>query len=155
KPVNDLRGEFGLPRISHDPGSIYTAGDLTLYPDIPEFVPIDTLPPNHHFIGVCPWRPKISKPAWWNRVIDSPRPQVFVSLRSSGPVKIMPAVLKALSQFSVEIIVSTSSRDVGALGQNIHAAERLPYEETAAHCAFVVSHGGTGGLYPALAAGAP
>jgi UDP:flavonoid glycosyltransferase YjiC (YdhE family) len=37
----------------------------------------------------------------------------------------------------------------------IYTASLLPFVETARHSAVVVSHGGSGGLYPAIAAGTP
>jgi UDP:flavonoid glycosyltransferase YjiC (YdhE family) len=155
KPLNDVRRTFGLPRISHDIRGIYTAGDMVLYPDIPEFVPLDSPPAHHHFVGLCPWAPASPNPAWWDEVMAFPEPKVFVSLGSSGPIRALPAVLEALSTLSVKVIVTTSGRAVEGLGSNVYATELLPYEETSRRCAVVVSHGGTGGLYPALSAGTP
>jgi UDP:flavonoid glycosyltransferase YjiC (YdhE family) len=37
----------------------------------------------------------------------------------------------------------------------IYTASLLPFVETARHSSMVVSHGGSGGLYPAIAAGTP
>jgi UDP:flavonoid glycosyltransferase YjiC (YdhE family) len=155
KPVNDLRREFGLPRISNDMRDIYTTGDMVLYPDTPEFVPTRGAPEHHHYVGICNWSPSTPKPAWWNEVMDSQTPKVFISLGSSGPVKALPAVLEAVSQLPVKVIVATSGRRLGALGPNVYAADLLPYEETSRHCSAVVSQGGTAGLYLTLAAGVP
>jgi UDP:flavonoid glycosyltransferase YjiC (YdhE family) len=38
---------------------------------------------------------------------------------------------------------------------DFYQADLLPFTETAAHASVVVSHGGSGGLYPAIAAGTP
>ena len=155
KPVNDVRRAFGLPGISHDLRRIYTAGDLALYPDVPELVPLTGVPEHHHFIGVCPWSTPVPKPPWWNDMVASSRPKVFVSLGSSGPVKALPALLEALSRLPVSVILATSGRPVGETPSSVFVADLLPYEETASHAAVVVSHGGTGGMYPALSAGTP
>ncbi len=155
RPVNELRCEFGLPRISDDLRKIYTSGDLMLYPDVPEFTPLSGAPAHHHFIGPCLWSPPATKPAWWNEVMRSPRPKVFVSLGSSGPVKALPAVLEAAARLPVDVILATSGRYSLAGHPHVFSAELLPYEQTARNCAFVVSHGGTGGLYATLCAGAP
>jgi UDP:flavonoid glycosyltransferase YjiC (YdhE family) len=155
KPINDVRRSFGLPPIPHDLKGLYTAGDLTLYPDVPEFVPLQNAPSHHHFVGICPWSSATPKPAWWSEVITSSVPKIFVSLGSSGPVKALPAVLAAASSLPVEVVLSTSGRPVSSIPKNVHVAELLPYEETARHSAVVVSHGGTGGVYPALAGGTP
>jgi UDP:flavonoid glycosyltransferase YjiC (YdhE family) len=155
KPVNEVRRAFGLSRLSHDLRRIYTAGDLVLYPDVPEFVRLTGAPEHHHFIGACAWSVHTPKPPWWNDVMGSSQPKVFVSLGSSGPIKALPAVLEALSRLPVRVILSTSGRPVGATPANVSLADLLPYEETASRSAVVVSHGGTGGVYPALTAGTP
>jgi UDP:flavonoid glycosyltransferase YjiC (YdhE family) len=155
KPLNDVRRTFGLPRISHDVRGVFTAGDLVFYPDIPEFVPLDSPPAHHHFVGACPWELDSPKPAWWEEVMAFPEPKVLVSLGSSGPIRALPAVLEALSTLPFKVIVTTSGRSVDALGSNVYATDLLPYEETSRRCAVVVSHGGTGSLYPALSAGTP
>jgi UDP:flavonoid glycosyltransferase YjiC (YdhE family) len=155
RPVNQLRREFNLPAISDDLRAIYTAGDLTLYPDIPEFVPLSGAPGHHHFIGPCAWSAPVAKPVWWDEVMSLPRPKIFISLGSSGPVNTLPAILKAVARLPVCVILATSGRFPASTAPNVFTADLLPYEETARHCAFVVSHGGTGGLYPALCAGTP
>lgn len=155
KPVNDVRRAFGLSPLSHDLRQIYTAGDLVLYPDVPEFVRLTGAPDHHHFIGPCAWSAHAPKPHWWNDVMASSQPKVFVSLGSSGPIKALPAVLEALSRLPVTVILSTSGRPVGATPSNFYLADLLPYEETASRSAVVVSHGGTGGVYPALSARTP
>jgi UDP:flavonoid glycosyltransferase YjiC (YdhE family) len=155
KPVNDLRRAYGLPGISSDMRSIYTTGDLVLYPDVPEFVPTTGAPGNHHYVGICNWSPSTLKPAWWKEVIDAPVPKIFISLGSSGPVKALPAVLEAVSHLPVKVILATSGRKIGSVGPSVYSADLLPYEETARHCSAVVSQGGTAGLYLTLAAGTP
>jgi UDP:flavonoid glycosyltransferase YjiC (YdhE family) len=155
RPLNEVRRAYGLVPLRYDVRDVYTAGDLVLYPDVPELVPVDPLPPHHHFIGTCPFRPRIPDPPFWDRVMASPRPKVFVALGSSGPLAALPAVLEALAGLPVEVVLATSGRGMGSLPPNVHAAELFPYERTAARCAAVVSHGGSSGIYPALAAGAP
>ena len=155
KPVNEVRRAFGLPRLSHDVRRVYTAGELVLYPDVPEFVPLQSPPNHHHFVGVCPWAVGIERPTWWADVMAAPQRKVFVTLGTSGPLKALPAVLDALSTLPVTVIVTTSGRSVGPFGANVYVADLLPYKEAARGCAVVISHGGTGGLYPALSAGTP
>jgi UDP:flavonoid glycosyltransferase YjiC (YdhE family) len=155
KPLNDVRRTFGLPRLSHDVRRIFTAGDMVFYPDIPEFVPLGFRPAHHHFVGQCPWTLARPNPEWWEEVMAFSEPKVFVSLGSSGPIRALPAVLEALSTLPVKVILTTSGRVVEGLGSNVYATDLLPYEETSRRCAVVISHGGTGGLYPALSAGTP
>jgi UDP:flavonoid glycosyltransferase YjiC (YdhE family) len=86
---------------------------------------------------------------------DDPKPKVFVSLGSSGPVRVLPELLAALARLPVSVVLSTSGRQVPAVGSGVYTASLLPFSETAARSAVVVSHGGSGALYPAMAAGTP
>jgi len=153
--MNRLRKEFGMTPLPPDLRAMYTDGDYVLYPDVPEFVPICNAPESHHYVGICEWTPPVPKPAWWDRMIEDPKPKVFVSLGSSGPVRVLPALLKALSKLPVSVVVSTSGREMPAARLATYVGELLPFTETASSSDVVVSHGGSGGLYPAMAAGTP
>jgi UDP:flavonoid glycosyltransferase YjiC (YdhE family) len=153
--MNGVRKEFGIPPLPPDLRVMYTEGDYVLYPDVPEFVPTYGLPGNHHYIGLCQWTPPVAKPDWWGRMIADPKPKVLVALGSSGAVRVLPALLKALSKLSVSVVLSTSGREMPAVTPEMYVAELLPLTETAAKCNLVVSHGGTPGSYPAIAAGTP
>ncbi len=153
--MNRMRREFGIDTLPGDLRRMYTDGDHVLYPDIPEFVPASGLPKNHHYVGICPWEPRASKPEWWERMLDDPKPKVFVSLGSSGPLKALPALLRALSKLPVSVVLATSGRDIPATDSAAYVGGLLPFTETAAVSDVVVSHGGSGGLYPAIAAGTP
>jgi UDP:flavonoid glycosyltransferase YjiC (YdhE family) len=134
---------------------MYTEGSYVLYADIPEFVPASNLPANHRYVGICPWTPPTAKPDWWDRMRADPKLKVFVSLGSSGPLRAFPALLQALSKLPVAVLVSTSGRSLPGLGPGMYSAGLLPFTETAGQASVVVSHGGSGGLYPAIAAGTP
>jgi UDP:flavonoid glycosyltransferase YjiC (YdhE family) len=153
--MNRLRAEFGLRPIPIDLRYLYTEGDYVLYPDIPEFIPLTGAPPTHHFVGICEWTPPLDKPDWWPRMLADPRKKVFISLGSSGPVRILPALLKALSKLPVSVLISTSGRNLPPADMPAYVTNLLPFTETAAVTDVVVSHGGSGGLYPAMAAGTP
>jgi UDP:flavonoid glycosyltransferase YjiC (YdhE family) len=155
KPVNDVRKQFGLPALSHDLRRIYTAGDLTLYPDIPEFVRLEGPPPHHHFIGTCLWSAPTTKPAWWDEVMSSSATRILVSLGSTGALRALPAILNALSSLNAQVILITSGRSVGETPVNVHVADLLPFEEAARECALVISQGGIAGNYAALSVGTP
>jgi UDP:flavonoid glycosyltransferase YjiC (YdhE family) len=153
--MNRVRKEFGIPALPADLRALYTEGDYVLYADIPEFVPASNLPANHRYVGICPWTPPTAKPDWWDPMRADPKPKVFVSLGSSGPLRAFPALLKALSKLPVAVVVSTSGRSLPGIGPGMYAASLLPFTETAGQASVVVSHGGSGGLYPAIAAGTP
>ena len=153
--MNRLRKEFGMPPLPPDLRALYTDGDYVLYPDVPEFVPTCNAPKTHQYVGICEWTPPAAKPDWWDGMIRDRKRKVFVSLGSSGPVRVLPALLKALSKLPVSVLVSTSGRDLPAADLATYASGLLPFTETARASDVVVSHGGSGGLYPAMAAGTP
>ena len=153
--MNRLRKEFGLPPLPPDLRVMYTEGNYVLYPDVPEFVPTDGAPSSHRYVGVCEWTVPMPKPEWWGAAMADRRPRVFVSLGSSGAVRIMADLWKALSAMPVAVLISNSGRDVGSFDRGAYLANLLPFTETAAACDLVISHGGSGGLYPAMAAGTP
>ncbi len=154
--MNRVRKEFGVAPLPLDLRQMYTDGDYVLYADVPEFVPTHHAPANHHYVGICDWAPPTSHPEWWDRMCQDPKPKVFVSLGSSGPVRVLPQLLKALAQFPISVVLSTSGRTMPEAEAGIaYTATLLPFIETAARSALVVSHGGSGGLYPAMAAGTP
>jgi len=157
RQMNRVRKEFGLGPLPLDVRHMYTDADYVLYADVPEFIPTADAPPNHVYIGICDWEAPVQKPDWWDRMIADPRPKVFVSLGSSGPLRVLPALMRALTSLSPApaVVLSTSGRAPATEPRADYVADFLPFRETAGHSALVVSHGGSGGLYPALAAGAP
>ena len=153
--MNRLRKEFGIAALPLDFRDLYTDGDYVLYADVPEFVPTAGLPAGHSYVGICPWAPLATRPDWWKRMLDDQKPKVFVSLGSSGPLKVLPALLRSLEKLPVSVIISTSGRATPGITREMYSADLLPFTETARLSAVVVSHGGSGGLYPAMAAGTP
>ena len=155
RPISRVRKEFGLPALPPDIRVMYTEGSYVLYADIPEFVPTTNLPPTHRYVGICPWTPAAAKPEWWDRMLADPRPKVLVSLGSSGALRVLPSLLRALEKMPVAVLLSTSGREMPEVAASVYRADLLPFTEAAGESSVVVSHGGSGGLYPALAAGTP
>ncbi len=156
--MNRVRKAFGVPPLPLDLRRLYTDGDYVLYADVQEFLPTPGAPSNHHYVGICDWAPPIPKPDWWDRMVQDPKPKVFIALGSSGPLRVLPGLLQALARLPVSVILSTSGRTVplsSAMEPKIYTASLLPFVETARHSALVVSHGGSSGLYLAIAGGTP
>lgn len=153
--MNQVRRQFGIPDLPPDLRAMYTEGDYVLYPDVPEFVPTYNLPANHRYVGICEWTPPASKPDWWEQMRSDSRQKVFISLGSSGPIEVFPALLSALAKLPVAVLISSSGRTVPSAGGAAYLADLLPFTATALESSVVVSHGGSGGLYPAMAAGTP
>jgi UDP:flavonoid glycosyltransferase YjiC (YdhE family) len=127
--MNRVRKEFGLPGLPPDLRDLYTTGDHILYADVPEFLPTPGAPPNHHYVGICEWAPDVPKPSWWQKMVEDTRPKVFVSLGSSGPLRVVPALLKALADFPVAVVLSTSGRELPAIGTGVYLADLLPFTD--------------------------
>jgi UDP:flavonoid glycosyltransferase YjiC (YdhE family) len=153
--MNRVRKEFGIPPLPLDLRAMYTEADHVLYPDVPEFTPTFGLPKNHRYVGICPWSPPWPKPDWWKRFEDDSRPKALIALGSSGAVRSLPALASALSKLSVAVVLATSGRDMPAITEGMYVAGLVPLTETAALCNVAVSHGGSTGVYPAIAAGTP
>jgi UDP:flavonoid glycosyltransferase YjiC (YdhE family) len=153
--MNRLRKEFGIASLPLDLRKMYTDGDYVLYPDVPEFLPAHAAPTNHRYVGTCNWAPVIVKPRWWERMLMDPKPKVFVTLGSSGPITVLPQLLEVLMQLPVSIVLATSGRFIPPENASIYACDLLPFTEMASHSALVVSHGGSGGVYAAMTAGTP
>lgn len=155
RPINRVRKEYGLPALPADIRAMYTEADHVLYADVPEFVPTTNLPKTHHYVGMCPWTPPTSKPEWWDRMRADSRPKIFVGLGSSGPLQVLPQLLRVLEKMQVSVLLSTSGRPAPAVAASVYVADLLPFAETARESRVVVSHGGSSSFYPSIAAGTP
>ena len=154
REMNKVRREFHVPDLPPDLRVMYTEADYVLYADVPEFVPTFSRPNSHRYVGICEWAPPTAQPDWWDRMRSDPNQKVFVSFGSSGPLEVVPALLRALSKLPVSVVIATSGRDL-PVPPTAYTATLLPFTETARETSVVVSHGGSGGLYPAIAAGTP
>jgi UDP:flavonoid glycosyltransferase YjiC (YdhE family) len=134
---------------------MYTEADYVLYPDVPEFTPTANLPGHHWYVGTCDWTPPVSKPEWWEKMRAEPNPKVLIALGSSGPWHVMPGLLSALMKLGATVLLATSGWEIPPGSRGVFAATILPLAAAARESAVVVSHGGSSGVYPALAAGTP
>ena len=152
---NTLRKEFGLPPIKRDIRAMFTEGTYVLYADVPEFVPTQNLPDNHHYVGTCYWTPPVPKPDWWDQMSVDSKPKVFVAMGSSGSLAVLPALFRAISRLPVSMMVATSGRPIPPTAIDTYSADLLPLAETTENSSVVVSHGGSTGCYAAITSGTP
>jgi len=154
RPVNALREEYGLPRIGSLP-EVLTAGDYTLFPDVPSLVPTRSTPPQHVYLGPVLWAPSVPPPDWWS-ALDSRQPTVYVTLGSSGRVDLLPTVVAALSELPITVLLATAGRShLPSVGSNFRVADYLPGDAAARRSDLVISNGGSSTGYQALAEGKP
>lgn len=165
-PINAVRKKHDLLPV----GSlleVLTHADYTLYPDDPWLTPIDGAPMTHHFLGPVLWQPDLA--------LDEPalaeaaggrrapaqsgadeRPLVYVTLGSSGDVRLLPTLVEALGQLPVRAVIATAGRrELGELPENVVAREFVRGEDMARRARIVVSNGGSTTGYQALSQGTP
>ncbi|HEY6725956.1 MAG TPA: glycosyltransferase [Polyangiaceae bacterium] len=155
EPINAVRRHYGLPSIG-SLEQVLTFGDYTLYPDVPELVPVQNAPASHLYIGPVLWSPQVDFDERWLESPDRDRALVYATLGSSGNVAVLPAVLEALSRLPVRVILATAGRvEPNQLPANVTARPFVPGERLARAASVVISNGGSTTGYQALASGTP
>lgn len=153
-PVNALRRRYGLPALGNLL-EVLTSADHTLFPDVPELVPLAVRSTAHHFLGPVLWSPDVPLP----RELDGDTgsmPLVYVTLGSSGDLRLVDNVLAALARLPVRVLLATAGRfDRTRLPPNVIAARYVPGSEAARRAALVICNGGSSTGYQALHEGAP
>jgi UDP:flavonoid glycosyltransferase YjiC (YdhE family) len=129
RPLNRVRRRHGLPALGSDLRAVYSWGNYTLYPDVPELFPTRDLPANHHYLGPVTWSAKTTLPDWWDTLPDD-RPIVFVTLGSSGQADLLPLIFQALAELPVTVIAATVGSILpGDQPPNVFIADFLPMGE--------------------------
>jgi len=155
-PLNRLRRDHGLPSLGNDLRRIYTDADRTLYADVPAAFEMEaSMPASHRFIGPIVWSPPVAPPPWWDEV-PTDRPIVYVTLGSSGSSQTLGAVLSALADTPLSMLVATAGAPLQRPApSNAFVAEYLPGQAAAERSRLVICNGGSPTSQQALAAGAP
>lgn len=155
-PLNRVRRRHGLPTLGNDLRRVYTDADYTLYADVPELTPTHRLPAHHRYLGPVLWSPPVSTPTWWDALPEGV-PRIYLTLGSSGASELLPAILNALANLNVAIMVATAGHAaaVSHWPGNAFHADYLPGCEAAARSSLVICNGGSPTTQQALAAGVP
>lgn len=159
-PLNALRADYGLPR---DPHLEMVRRDLVLSPCPPSFRdPAFPLPNTAHSIMPEPLQANENDapPHWLSELNGTPT--VYFTLGTVFNVEsgdLFERVLSGLRELPVEVIATIGHQlDPAIFGPqtaNIHIERYIPQSVVLPHCALVVSHGGSGSVIGALAAGKP
>ena len=148
-PVNSLRKRYGLPVIGNL-FEVLTCADYVLYPDVPELAPTRGLPAHHHYLGPVLWAPELELPDCVAR-LDSSADMVYVTLGSSGTLRVLDAVIGALAELPVQVLLATAGRyHRDDLPPNVHACAFAPGDLAARRARVVVCSGGSTTAYQAL-----
>jgi UDP:flavonoid glycosyltransferase YjiC (YdhE family) len=155
RPLDRIRRRHNLPPLGGDLRTAYTWGDYTLYADVPDYVPMRTLPVNHRYIGPLMWSTRPDMPDWWDH-LPPEAPLVLVTLGTTGTATLLPAILASLAPQPAIIVVATATdirlSDVPA---NARVARYLPLDVVAPRCKLVVCNGGSLTTYGAFVSNAP
>lgn len=153
-PLNQLRSKLGLSRLRGMQAAL-THGDSTLYADHPQLVPLRGPPASHVFLGPILWSPDVALPAPLGSGRPA-RPLVYVTLGSSGRMSAASAIVEALSELDVDVVLATAGRSAPEeLPSNVHCTDFVAGDRVAAEASVVVCNGGSTTGYQALSVGTP
>lgn len=155
RPYNAVRDEWGLNPVSGI-REMYSGGTWTLYADLPELAPTQSLPAYHSYIGPVTWSPEIALPDWWADVRARGLPVIYVTMGSSGDTRVVRDLLDVLASMPVSVAFATAGRfEAGDLPANVHAADYLPGKAMLKESALCIFNGGSATGYQALTEGVP
>jgi UDP:flavonoid glycosyltransferase YjiC (YdhE family) len=147
--------QHGLPPVGMDFKSVFSYGDYTAFPDLPQLSPLDPMPDNAAYVGPCLWSPQVARPAWWNE-LPRDRPVIYVGLGSSGQPRLLPIVIRALADLPVTLLLTTAGRaDLGPQPPNVFVADYLDGLEAARAAQLTICNGGSMPVQQSLAGGTP
>lgn len=134
--------------------------DLTLLPDLPEFMPSRGLPPGHHYVGPLTFRADLPDPPWWPELLRlkaEGRKVVYFTLGTTGTRELFEEALPALAnQADWAAVVTTGGQfDPTSPAPNVFIAPYLDGDRVMQIADLVVCHGGNGTIYQAMAHGVP
>lgn len=147
---NEVRQKYGLP-----PKEMYLdelEGDLNLICDLAELFPQRSLPENYHIIGPLLNLEGKAKPDW-TAALQNGKPTVLVTAGSSGDLKVFQKVTD--STFSAfNILIAGAGAQQYPQPHNI-AQPFMPLAAVMDLVDVMLTHGGNGSIYHALAHGVP
>lgn len=156
KMAFDLRKSFRRVGLSFkDYRRVITDGDLTLYCDSPDLIPLKNQLQHEKFVGPLVWSMPLPLPEWWGR-LDPKKERILVSLGSSGPSESLPLIIRSLAKLDVEVIVALAGKKVELPNfSNVHIADYLPVEDVSQCIDLMICNGGSPMCYTALIYGVP
>lgn len=156
-PMHRLRKNHGMASLGFDLRRVFTEGDVTLFPDVPEMVPTREcgVPGRYRYIGPVVWSPAGEVPDEIRERLGS-RPMVYVSMGSSGDPGLVGMIVQALDKLDCIVVLATAGHRLdGTLPRNTVAATYLPGSKLAEMASVVICNGGSPGTHQALEKGCP
>ncbi len=162
--VDAVRAQHGLAPLGESVNRFTARLPLYLVGNVPELdYERHDLPASVHYLGNCIRYPEHEGDRQWLDAIPTRRPWVHVteSTMSTGEPFLLRAVIAALAEEPVEVIVTTGEqRDAlvlggGELPANVHVARWLNHDELLPRCSALVTLGGKSTILAAAEAGVP
>ena len=155
RPLNVVRERHALPRLPADVRYAYTDGELTLYADLAELIPLSNAPPSHQHLGPVDWSPALELPRWWPELPDG-RSIIYVNLGSSGRSDLIPRIVAALADQLSPTLIATAGHPLElAKTPNVYVEPYLDGAQAARRASVVICNGGSPAAQQALINGAP
>lgn len=139
----------------NDYRQVIVDGDVTVYCDTPELVPLKIQSPQEKFIGPLIWSMPVELPEWWKN-LNPNKKRIFITLGSSGHSHSLPMIIQALAKLEVEVIVALAGKrpDLPKL-ENVFVTDFLPIEDACKNSDLVICNGGSPLVHAALSYGVP
>jgi UDP:flavonoid glycosyltransferase YjiC (YdhE family) len=157
RPLDALRAAHGLPP---DPGQRMLSRYLTLHPFPPRFMGVP-LGPTDRAVRAEPFDRSGPEalPAWADALLARPTVYATLGTVANGRTDLLRVFLAGLRDEPVNLILTVGrDGDPAAMGPqppNVRVARYVPQSLLMPRCAAVLTHGGSGTVAAALAAGLP
>ncbi|SHG26154.1 UDP:flavonoid glycosyltransferase YjiC, YdhE family [Desulfacinum infernum DSM 9756] len=133
--------------------------DLTLLPDLPEYMPSIGLPDTHYYVGPLVPHMHVPRPPWWQEILNHHRAGkriLYCTLGSTGSMKITRPILYLSNNKDWTIIVTTGGRKVSIANcDNVFVSDFIDADEILPITTTIVCHGGNGTIYQCLSHNVP
>ncbi|HVF64134.1 MAG TPA: nucleotide disphospho-sugar-binding domain-containing protein [Casimicrobiaceae bacterium] len=155
-PMNRVRRSHRMRPLPLDMRHAYVDGDMTLYADLPNAIPLVNAPAHHRFVGPVTWSPAVARPPWWDRVMAGEAP-IYVSFGSSGPSTSPAMIIEAAASLKRPIVVATAGRRIEGLATvpDLYVADYVDGDAMASKACAVIGNGGSPTTHQALVHGVP
>jgi MGT family glycosyltransferase len=161
--IDAVRAQHGLAPLGESVNRYTARLPLYLVGNVPELdYERRDLPASVHYLGNCISYPEHEGDTQWLDAIPTHRPWVHVteSTMSTGEPFLLRAVIAALAEEPVEVIVTTGEqrgqmRLAGELPANVHVTRWLNHDALLPRCSALVTLGGKSTILAAAEAGVP
>ncbi|MBT5717798.1 MAG: hypothetical protein HOI70_12890, partial [Opitutae bacterium] len=135
---------------------MYTAGNAVAYLDHKGLFKTSKLPSHHNIVGPITFSTKVDMPIWINKIKESSKPCVLVTMGSSGDLDYLTTIIDSLVELPINIIVATMGKMLlNYSHDNLYCVDYLPIEDIAPLCSMFLTNGGSPMSYIGLRAGVP